>query len=92
MEVVEGDEEGDDQKKDESKDGKTCSQWVLPTEILQEGKIIIILLIYVNTVQITNYFTLLSCILARVYKEGGRVLNRVYTARNIRSEGSRPLK
>ena len=24
--------------------------------------------------------------LPRVYKEGGRVLNRVYTARNIRSE------
>ena len=31
-------------------------------------------------------------VIARVYKEGGRVLNRVYTARNIRSEGSRPLK
>ena len=45
-----------------------------------------------------SFWMLLGCILngvivlARVYKEGGRVLNRVYTARNIRSEGSRPLK
>ena len=31
-------------------------------------------------------------IVPRVYKERGRVLNRVYTARNIRLEGSRPLK
>ena len=43
MEVVEGDEEGDDEKEDQSKDGKTGSQWVLPTEVLQVGKIIIIL-------------------------------------------------
>ena len=31
-----------------------------------------------------------TSIIPRVYKEGGRVLNRVYTARIIRSEGSRP--
>ena len=37
-------------------------------------------------------FAQLTSLIARVYKEGGRVLNRVYNARNIRSEGSRPLK
>ena len=39
-----------------------------------------------------NRFAAHILVQSRVYKEGGRVLNHVYTPRNIRSEGSRPLK